>query len=194
MIVLMHLTTEEVALASTAIGGMIGFLGGGVRDRSSEHREHLKRLWEKESEIYESLLMESGSRQTQYVKARMAIKDGDGIQKSWKQLVENPHYDELEDRRLSARLTEFGRPEVREARERCNHHHAQFLAYIFMLGSIDPVMKKVKIADLEAVLDITDKAEVFLAEVVRDAIRTSPTTRKWNPSSLTVKKWLTLFR
>lgn len=54
----MHRTTEEVALASVAVGGLIGAFGGSLRDRSNERRDHMVRLWEQETRIYEELLVQ----------------------------------------------------------------------------------------------------------------------------------------
>jgi hypothetical protein len=58
-------------LASVLVGGVIGALGGIFRDRHNERKDHLTRLWEKEIELYESLLLEVDATKSLYRDLRM---------------------------------------------------------------------------------------------------------------------------
>jgi hypothetical protein len=105
----MHLTTEEVALASAAVGGLIALLGGTARDRSTERRDHLKRLWEKEIEIYESVLLESNARKYTHRRYRFVLESEEEAAEAVLKTNSKKLFgiDDLDEIHLPTRLTMF---------------------------------------------------------------------------------------
>jgi len=200
----MHLTTEEVALAGVVIGGLIGSLSGSIRDRSNERRDHGMRIWEKEIEIYESLLLEGRGMQEIRSDIRAKFKGyGDG-----KMDFPFSGFDELTKKRLPIQLDMFGRSDVRAAYEECGRLVKELVIVLAQLVNssrniaeveagklpedqkISPEEVAGQMADLYVILDAGDEAERHLAKVISDAVQRVPTTGRKRPRMLFSHKGL----
>jgi hypothetical protein len=190
----MQLTTEEVALAGVLIGALIGSLSASLRDRSNSQREHGARLWEKEVEIYESLLLQSQAGQ----KIRSDLRLRFQHIPDWKLEFEFGGLDELTQKRLPIQLEMFGRPDVQSAYEECDRLLKEQLIALARL--VDPgklpaetQRKSSKVPedynhsreeliqyweDLFRVLDAADEADDHLTEVISTAVRRVPISRR----------------
>jgi hypothetical protein len=193
-----HITTEEVALASVAIGGLIGIVSGSIRDRSGERRDHLTRLWEKEIEIYESLLLQVSATRTMYREIR-------GKFEGTAYGARNPEFpvsglDKSIERRLPIQLVMFGRDDVQRAYEeyeRLGKDAVISLAQVKnasddviasaavaatrgeLSGNLDRPLREwpevaSRISELSRILDAIAEADSNLTEVIGMAVRGVP--------------------
>jgi hypothetical protein len=192
MIVRMHLTTEEVALGGVVIGALIAALSGTIRDRSNEHRNHRTHLWEREIEVYESLLLEvHGMRQ---IRNDIRLKfDGYGDGR-----INFPlsGLDELATKRLPIQLEMFGRSNVQTAYKECERLLKELIIVLAQLKNSSDNIAEVETGklpqdqkvsreevvgqrtDLFMILDAGDEAEHHLAKTIGDAVQRMPTARR----------------
>lgn len=191
----MQLTTEEVALASVALGGLIGGLGGTLRDRSNERRDHLKRLWEREVAVYESLLLEAASGRRALGDIRMRFT-GDG---SWPLELPDSTLDRSAQARVPIQLTMFGRDDVMRAYEESDRlvkDVAISVAQVY--NAQQDVVARVKasghasdrdvrewpevssaIEQVVRLIDAAEEADQNLTKVISAAVRSVPGRRIW---------------
>lgn len=196
----MHLTTEEVALASVAIGGLIGSLAGTARDRSNEGRDHQRRLWEREMEIYESLLLlassKSAHRDALHFVFEIETTEGRGL---WLDKIGKEGADFSTQRRTLAQLSMFGQPKVQQAQkeyERLDAEYAVRWALVMTARNeaaadenYDPEELAKAIGNELKALDAADKAEQYLTNVITAAARRVPTTTPKKRRKLMLSRW-----
>lgn len=183
----MHITTAEVSLASVLAGGLIGFLGSSFQDRHNTRKDHVTRLWEKEIELYESLLLEAASTRSLFHDLRLRFLQKDIL--DWEVSFPDSGLDGITSKRIPIQLAMFGRPDIQEAHEECTRLLKECLIVLaglaapFMLNqeidNIDRAEMMKLIVDLRRILDAADEAQDHLTDVIRVAVTCIPTPRKW---------------
>jgi hypothetical protein len=181
----MHLTTAETSLASVLVGGVIGVLGGSLQAWRSEHRDHVTRLWEKEVELYESVLLEVNASESLYRDLRMRYRDWIP---GWELQFPKLSLDRMTENRIRIQLAMFGRPSVQEAHEECTRLLKECVIAMGRLASLTTDQEepteldrdKVKryLEDLLKIVDAADEAQDHLTRVVRDSVTRIPAARR----------------
>jgi hypothetical protein len=154
----------------------------------------MTRLWEKEVEIYESLLLEING--TWEIRRDILWKFEGFADGKWK--VEFPYtgLDELARKRLSIQLEMFGRSDVNRAYEECQRLFKECVLILAKMkvasdnlaapeaGTLpeDQRISGEDVArqqvDLFKMLDAADKADLHLTKVVSAAVQRVPTARR----------------
>jgi hypothetical protein len=191
----MHLTVSEAAAFGASAAAIISAVAARLGQRSSTVRDHLTRLWERETDIYESILVEASSWKdvradgTRFLQYRRA---GD------QEVLISPEtdLDEAKRRRMWLQIEMFGRPEVRRAFDSQGESHKEWiLAYITLRSSykqnqdadtgMRPPCKPFDATELERQREIARKAKATadadytkLIEVIRDAVQQVPRRKK----------------
>jgi hypothetical protein len=182
----MHLTTEEVALASVAIGGLIGAFAAGLRDRSTQRRDHMVRLWEQETGIYEDLLVQVDEFRMMRDRVRAQYQGLSDFR------LRPGDLDFLGDKsyqRLDVRLRMFAFPEVMAVWDRvesllreCVVHLARFNATPYDQEADDAEGQLARLVqikdDILANLDQAQEADDRLTEVIKIAVQRVPSARQ----------------
>jgi hypothetical protein len=111
-----HLTAAEAALIGALLGALVTALATLFAQRAAKRIDHLTRIWEREMDVYESILVDSRSwADLRSDGTRRAEQGSPGTE----DLISLPEtdIDELKRRRLLVQLEMFGRPDVTAAYE-----------------------------------------------------------------------------